>query len=83
MFLFSTPRCFFRSVDGRLGLRLGPISLEGSLDEKSVLLVYGFLTRRAQGAYRTNVITMVFFSSDTSWTKNTLQNRNGNYNAYS
>ena len=44
MSLFSTSRCFSGSVDGVLGLRLGPISLEGSLDEKSLLLVYGFLT---------------------------------------
>ena len=47
------------------------------------LLVYGFLTRRAQGVYRTNEITMVLFSSNTSWTKSTLQNRKGNYNAFS
>ena len=44
MSLFSTPRCFLGSVDGVHGLRLGPISLEGSLDEKSLLPVYGFLT---------------------------------------
>ena len=44
MSLFSTPRCFLGSVGRRPGLRLGPISLEVSLDEKSLLLVYGFLT---------------------------------------
>ena len=49
----------------------------------SELLVYGFLPRAAPGVYRTNEIMMVFFLSNTSWTKVTLQNRKGNYNGFS
>ena len=47
------------------------------------LLVYGFLTRSAHVCYRTHEIMMVFFSSNTSWTKVALQNRKGNYNGFS
>ena len=42
-----------------------------------------FLTRSAHVCYRTNEIMMVFFLSNTSWTKVTLRNRKGNYNGFS
>ena len=132
MSLWLVPRCKFMSAKTRSGLHMGPISLEGSLQKKNMLLVYGFLTqdfiphekpwtriakswfcyffvtlacvsrhpprlwsvlnqllvygfltRSAHVCYRTNEIMMVFFSSNTSWTKVTLQNRKGNYNGFS
>ena len=44
MSLFPTRRLKLRSGKTRLRLRMGPISLEGLQNKKSMLPVYGFLT---------------------------------------